>query len=401
MLFLALLVVAGLAPHQEAAVGAWPEAERLARVGHTREALQQFQLIVRQHPDDVEARLWLARLLRRAGTNDLAETEFRRALGQAPDHPDALTGLAMLLNARGAYDEASALLDRAEKLAPQSAEILMARGQGCWLSGRGSEAEAYYARARALSPNDSDIQRGLEHVRRLNRHRVEARFYSETPSRSTSGAQGADVNLDLRATDHLRINGRIQGQTQVAQADARAGGGLEWRLKRNVTLRGSTLIGPGADAIARSDTFGEIEHLRGRLESTFGVRHMSFAAADVWVFAPAGTLWLTDRAAVSIRYYRSTTAFDKRPAIGNHAGAVRVRYSVHPRVWLDTTYSRGFERFEQLSTNALGNFRADTFSGAVLYHLPRLQSLSAGIDYQRRHDGQTLVRVVGAVVHRF
>lgn len=401
MLILALVVVAALAPHQAAAAGPWPEAERLARTGHTREALQQFQEIVQQHPDDVEARLWLARLLRRVGASALAEMEFRRALGQAPDHPDALTGLAVLLNARGAYEEASALLDRAEQLAPQSPEMLSARAQGCWLSGRASEAEAYYARALALTPSDSDIQRGLEAVRRVNRHRVEASFFTETPASSSSGAHGADLNIDLRATDRVRVNARMQAQRHVAQNDVRAGGGLEWRLRGDVTLRGSTLIGPGADIIARSDTVGEIDYLRGRLESVFGVRHLSFTTAEVWIFAPSGTLWLSDRAAVSIRYYRSTTAFAGRTGGGTNAGSVRLRYSVHPRVWLETTYSRGFERFEQLSTEALGVFRADTLSGAMLYHLPRLQSLSAGIDYQRRHDGQILIRVAAAVIQRF
>jgi Flp pilus assembly protein TadD len=401
MLILALVVVAGLAPQQESAARAWPEAERLARSGHTREALQQFQEIVRQRPDDVEARLWLARLQRRAGTNDLAEVEFRRALGVAPDHPDALTGLAVLLNARGAYEEASALLDRAEVVAPQSAEVLSARAQGCWLAGRSSEAETYYARALALTPHDSDIQRGLEHIRRLNRDRVEASFYSEPASRLSSGAHGADVNFDFRVTDHLRVNTRVQSQTRGGQNDTGAGGGVEWRLRRDITLRASTLIGPGADVTARSATVGEIEHLRGRFESTFGVRYMSFATADVWVFAPSSTVWLTERAPVSIRYYGSTTAFVARRVVGNHGGAVRLGYSVRPRLWLYTTYSRGFEPFEQLSTDALGVFRADTFSAAVLYNLPTLQSLSAGIDYQRRHDGQILVRVTAAVVHRF
>lgn len=401
MLILSLVVAAGLVLPQASAAGGWPAAERLARAGLTREALQQFQEIVRQHPDDVEARLWLARLLRRVGRSELAELEYRRVLGQAPDQPEAMIGLAVLLNARGAFEASSALLDRAEAFAPQSPEILSARAQGCWLSGRASEAEVYYARALALAPGDSDIQRGLESTRRINRHRVEASFFSETPGRAASGAHGADVNIDLRATDRLRVNARIQAQTHVAQNDARAGGGLEWRLRRDVTLRGSTLIGPGADIIARSDTVGEVEYLRGRLESVFGVRQLSFTTADVWIVAPSGTFWVTDRAAVSVRYYRSTTAFAGRPAVGTHAGALRLRYSVHPRLWLDTTYSRGFERFEQLSTDALGVFRADTFSGAVLYHLPGLQSLSAGVDYQHRHDGQIRVRVAAAVVHRF
>jgi YaiO family outer membrane protein len=312
-----------------------------------------------------------------------------------------LTGLAMLLNARGAFADASALLDRAERLSPGNPDVFVARAQGFRLSGHPLEAEASYARARTLSPNDSDIEQGLEHMRRLNRHRVEASFYTETVTQSAAGAHAADVNVDLRATEHVRFQARMQAHTRVSQNEARAGGGVEWRLRPGITVRGSSLVGPGADVIARSDTLGEIEHARGPLEVAVGLRYMTFATADVWIAAPAGTLWLNDRTAVTLRYYGSRTAFRARPPVHNHSGALRLRHQIHPRIWLDTAYSRGFESFEQLSTDRLGLFRADTVSGGVLCHLPGLQSLAANVDYQRRSDERTMVRVTAAVTHRF
>lgn len=397
---LALTIAMSLAPDQRAASATRADAERLARSGRTAEALQQFEAIVGRHPRDVEARIWYARLLRRAGRGRLAEQEFRRALEQAPGHAEALTGLATLLNARGAHDDAAALLDRAEQAAPDSADVLAARAQHLRLIGRPSDAEVYYGRARVLNPDDPDIRRGLEQIRRVNRHRVEATLYTETATAATR-AHAADVSVDFRATDRFRVNARVQAQTRFARREARAGGGLEWRVRPDITIRGASLIGPGADVIARSDTSGEVEHVRGRLEAALGIRYMSFAAADVWIVAPGGTLWLNDRAAVSLRYYGSVTGFGDRPAVSNHSGAVRLRVNVRPRVWLDAGYSRGFESFEQLSADRLGVFRADTVSGGALWHLPGLQSLSTSVEYQRRSDARTMVRLTAAVVHRF
>ena len=377
---LALAIVLGLAHGQSA--GAGPRADQAS-------------------VEDVEARLSRARQLRREGRSDLAEQEYRRALAQAPDHLDALTGLANLLTARGAHEEAAALLDKAEGLAPDSPDVLASRAQNLRHSGQPSGAEIYYDRAHTLSPDDREIEQALEQLRRVNRHRVEASFYTERTTAGAADAHAADVSVDLRASDRVRVNARVQAQTRFGEQEARTGGGVEWRARRDLTVRGSALIAPGADSIARADTIAEIEHVQGRFESALGLRSMTFAAADVWIVAPAGTLWLSDRTAVSLRYYRSSTTFDGRSAVVNHSGAIRLRFNVHPRIWLDTAYSRGFESFEQLSVDRLGLFRADTLSGGVLYHLPGLQSLSTTVEYQRRSDDHTMVRVTAGIVHRF
>jgi len=398
---LTIAFLVSLAAAQGAGAASSGEAERLARHGQTREALEQFQQIVARQPQDLEARLWIARLLRRQGKPDLAAQEFRRVLMRAPEHVEALTGLAAALNVQRQYWEASELLDRAESLAPRNAEVLAARAQGLRLSGRSAAAEEYYARAQALSPDDPDIQQGLDRTRRLNRHRIEAILQHETLTRSSAAAHAGDIALDVRATDRVRFNARVQAYRRFSHDEARAGGGFEWRARPDVTIRGTALAGPGAEVIARVDTMGEVEHVRGRLESAFAVRFVSFATARVWIFAPSATCWLDDRTAVILRYYGSSTTFSGRSADANHSGAIKVRYSVRPRIGLDLGYSRGYESFERLSTDRLSLFRADTFSGGMVYHLPGLQSVAANVDLQRSSDDRKMVRVTVAVVHRF
>jgi Flp pilus assembly protein TadD len=399
---LAGLIVAALLalPPQGGRAGVRVEAERLARDGQTVEALELFERILSREPADVEARVYVARLLRRLGRARSAELEFREALRQSPDHAEALVGLAGVLNARGAYAEASELLDRAERLGPENADVLATRAQGLRLAGRTGEAERYYARARTMSPDDPDISQGYDQTRRVNRHRVEAALLHETAS-DGAGAYAADVGADLRATDTIRFHARAQIHGRSSTEEGRAGGGVEWRARPALVVRASALVGPGADLIARSDTTGEVEHMRGRLESGMSVRYASFATAQVWIVSPTVTWWLDDRSALTLRYYGSQTRFPGLPWAFNSSAFARWRYNVRPRAWLSVGYAHGYESLDTLSSDRLGSFRADTWSAGLLYHLGGVQSLAAAVDYQRRSDAQTMVRLTASVVHRF
>ena len=395
---LALLI--GSAQEQSPVASPRLEAERLARDGQTHEALERYERIVSVDPADVEARIWIARLLQRLGHTYLAEKEYRQALAQAPNHVDALVGLAVALNSRGATREASAFLDRAEQLAPESADVLAARGQSSKLSGHSTEAERYYARAHTLSPNDKDIEQSFDQTRRINRNRVEGLFQYEMLTRAT-GAHTADVAVDLRADDRFRYNGRLQVQTRASRSEARAGGGVEWRARPDLTVRGTVLVGPGAEIIARTDVLAEIEHSRGRIDYAGGARSVSFAGADVWILSPQLTLWLNDRTALSGRYFASWTSFDDRPATLTHSGMGRLRYNIWPRLSLDIAYSRGYESIDTLTVERLDSLRADTVSSGVVYHFRGIQSLAASVDIQRRSDDRTMIRFTAGVVHRF
>ena len=54
-------------------------AEQLARSGQAVEALALFEQVVARNPEDVEARLWIARLQLRIGQTENAEAGFRAA----------------------------------------------------------------------------------------------------------------------------------------------------------------------------------------------------------------------------------------------------------------------------------------------------------------------------------
>lgn len=400
MLALAALVVSvalGVAPDDRRV----QEAERLAREGRSRAALERFEQIAADRPEDVEVRLWIARLLRRTGQPARAEIEFRRAMDLAPRHVEALWGLAAVVASQGRTDEAIRLLDRAEEIAPDDAGVLATRALCLRWSGQSAEAERFYARAAALSPHDGEIRAGWDQIRRLNRHRVEMAFRQEAHGDGLPSASVVDAAADARTSERLRIHGRVQAQRRFTREEVRGGGGLEWRATPDVLVRGAALFGPGADVIARSDVQVEAEHVRGRLEGSTALRRMSFADARVWIVTPVLTLWADDRTAITVRYFGSATAFDGGDSAVDHSGAVRLRRSLTPRLWIDASFSRGHESLDTLSADRLATLRADTWAGGVLYHLRGVQSIAASLEYQRRSDGRTVVSVTAGAVHRF
>ncbi len=83
------------------------------RRDHVAEARADYAAVLRADPENPEAHLGVARILRRAGDLQGARREAQAALRSAPDHPAALALLAALALDLGGRDEAASLLGRA------------------------------------------------------------------------------------------------------------------------------------------------------------------------------------------------------------------------------------------------------------------------------------------------
>src|SRR6476469_5270894 len=92
------------------------EAERLARTGAHAQALKQFQALAAANPDDIDVRLWIARLHAQMGHPEHAVDVYRSILAVQPQQMDALIGLGQSLVKLGRLGEASETLNRAEAL---------------------------------------------------------------------------------------------------------------------------------------------------------------------------------------------------------------------------------------------------------------------------------------------
>lgn len=396
VLVLSSLLAAQSAPDQRA------EAERLARTGAHAEALERFQTLVAEHPEDVGARIWVGRLHDWLGHATRAEAVFRSVLASHPDHVEAIVGLGAAIAADERPEEAIAVLDRAETLAPDAADVLAALGRAHFLAGHLRLAGAYYQRARLLRPADPVIRDGLEQIRRITGHRVEMLGFFESFDFGVSDTWSGEVEINLRAADGFRAFARGQQQRKFDETENRAGGGFEWRPHRRVTVLTRAMLAPGALVLPESDVLGEMSYARRRLELAASARYADFDAARVWVLSPGLTWWFGDRLAVTARYFRSETTFaDAGGTSGNDSGLVRVRVRPWPRVWVHASYASGTESFETLSLDRLGEFRADTAGGGFQIDLPSLTTFAGAYEFQWRDNDTRMTRVTVTLVQRF
>jgi YaiO family outer membrane protein len=377
------------------------EAVRLARAGSHQDALARFRALAARDPRDLESRIWMARVLVWTGERAEAERVFRSVLADAPSDLDAIVGLGSLMATRGHLDEAIDLLARADRLASDRAETLAALGRAHRLAGRTTEALSYYRRAASLAPADADVRSGLEATRRQHGHRAQATFAYERLSSPLPAAGAGSVDLSLRLTDRLRIDIHQQVQRRFGRTEPRAGAGVEWRYDRLTLVRAAFSGASGAEVLPGSDALVELERSGARADVAGTLRFARFSTASVWVASPGVTVPITERLAVSGRYYASVTSFRAGGnRVVNHSARVSLRHQVRHRLWVEGGYARGNESFETLSVDRIGRFRADTFMGGVRIDTASLASFNVSAEYQRSDD-RDLVRLTAGVTQRF
>jgi YaiO family outer membrane protein len=402
---LIVALLAGGTVHEDAA-----EAVRLARAGAHAEALDRFRRVVESNRSDIEARVWMARVLMWTGQRAEAESVLRTVLSDAPADVDAMMTLGSLLATAGRVDEAVVLLQQAETLHPDRADTLAALGRAHRLAGRTTLALSYGRRAAAAAPNDADIRDALETTTYQHGHRARTLLAFEHFSSSAPGSRSGLVDVNLRMTDRVRLGLHQQVQRKFNRTESRLGAEIEWRYDRATLVRGEVFGSAGAQVLPRADVGFEVERSTSRADVLGTVRFARFQTASVWVAAPGVVLPIRETLSISARYYVSFTRFDAASSgilpsrsaltVVNHSAGLGLRARLARRAWIDGGYARGNETFETLSVDRIGRFRADTFSTGIRLDNASRTSFTVSAEYQASGD-RDLFRLTAGVTQRF
>src|SRR5690348_10657812 len=138
LLLATMLALEPAAPQGDFAT--FTQAVEAANDGRDAEALAAFQRLANVNPDDLDARLWIARLHVRMGHQNLAEPVYRSVLLEDPNDLESMLGIANALLARGEFEEAEKFLDAAEQLEPENDAVLYTVGRSHMYSGRTFQA---------------------------------------------------------------------------------------------------------------------------------------------------------------------------------------------------------------------------------------------------------------------
>lgn len=124
-----------------------------AQQGHSEEALAEIGAALAIRPDDPDALLNYASMLKTLGRPGEALIGFDRALAARPGWPQALNNRGTVMQSQGRFKEALADYDAALAAAPDHVEALNNRGSVLQDLGRPADALASYDKALQLAPH--------------------------------------------------------------------------------------------------------------------------------------------------------------------------------------------------------------------------------------------------------
>lgn len=381
------------------------EAERLANSGAYAEALRAFQAIAAANPDDVEARMWIARMHEKLGHPEHAADVYRSILATQPQNLDALIGAGNALVALGRLSEAGDVLSRAEAIAADRPAVLIAQGHLHEAANRTTLALAYYERAIALDSSNAGARQAAAGLRARRAHRLELDYdfqkfdFPEAAAHDTVHLGTFDLNG--RVADQLRVFARVQAQHAFDSDEQRVGGGIEWAATRNSEIRVGALGGIDTTVLPDTDVFFGASVRQGRARWSFDVQGADFDDANLWIFGPGLAILLPHSGELSIRYYRGrvTTSPDS-DAIATDTLALLLDGHVTQRARASIGYTHGIDRLDWLTIDRIG-FESDTATFRVGFDFTPFTSLEAGYDFQSRPESINVHRARAGLIFRF
>lgn len=378
------------------------EAERLARSGSHAEALKRFQAIVAANPGDIAARIWIGRLHLEMGEPRRAAAVFESIIATEAQNVDALVGLGMAHTAAGRGREAADALNRAEAIAADRIDILTAQGQLHAAEGRSTLALAYFTRAALLEPTNESIRQAAEAVKAARAHRLELGYDFQHFNTVRDDTHTGTIEVNLRIEDTFRVF--VRGQTHRAFDDYenRGGGGVEWMLLNNVSLRAGALFGADTLELPKVDVFGSILRAGKRAHVGFDLRFVDFEGAELWIGGPTFALALTDDATAYVEYHRGRARFDfANVSDTNDSITLGFNTRLGRRGSGLLEYRHGIDRLEWLTLDRLAAPDANTISVGAGFDVTPFVTLNGRFDHQWRPDDVTVQRGSARFIFRF
>jgi tetratricopeptide (TPR) repeat protein len=359
------------------------EAERLANSGSYEAALKQFQALAAANPDDIPARLWIARLHAKLRHPEHAVEVYRSILAVQPDNLDALIGLGSALVTLDRLREAGDTLTRAEKLAGDRPEVLAAQGRLHAAANHATLALAYYNRAITIDPANKEIRAEAEALRAARAHRLELDYDFQHFNVDVEDTHAGTFILNARLSDSVRVVAEGQVDRLLGLNEQRAGGGFEFALSRNTRLNVGALAGFDPVFLPESDFYGQLGYTHRK--TTWGVllRRAGFEDTDFWIVGPELTVRPSDSFDTFIAYYRGKTTSVGLEDTETDNIVIRLSGAVTKQFRLGAGYTHGIDRLDWLTLDRIA-FESDTFALRANVILTPYVSLEVGYDFQQR-----------------
>jgi tetratricopeptide (TPR) repeat protein len=344
-------------------------------------------------PQDFEAHGWRGRLLAWKGRWSEAVTEYQLVLKDFPDDTDILTGLADVLLWQKNYPEALQVLDRARTISPSDPEILTRRARVLALLGRPREARSDYQEVFHLDAENVEARAGLTNLDEVTKHEI--RIGDDIDFLSyANDAQTQSVSLSSRWNNRWSTIFAVDTYQRFGQDAVKFQATGDFHVDAQDWVGVGSAVANGQGVVPTNEAFFEFGHafrfnnpcVRG-LESSYQQHWFWYQGAHVLtlttnqiVYLPRGWTW-------SLNVTGARTGFSGTPVDWTPSGWSKLGFPIQRRITGNVFYGVGSENFSQI--DQIGRFSAHTYGGGVRYRFANRQDINAYVAYQSRSLGQT------------
>jgi outer membrane receptor protein involved in Fe transport len=110
---------------------------------------------------------------------------------------------------------------------------------------------------------------------------------------------------------------------------------------------------------------------------------------------------LNDNLAVTLRYYRSRTAFNGVVTNGNNGVRLGTTVRASRRLWIGASYLHGFEGLTLITVERDRQFSAENLSAGFRFDATPFTSIGADYTHQWRAGGTRVATAVINLIQRF
>lgn len=349
-------------------------------------------------PDDVDLRVWRARLLTWSGDLSGAEHEYSEILTVSRADPDIWLGLALLYKREGKIQQAQQAIDAAKSLDPRRADIRAARGEILRIEGEQEPAKLEFQAALKLDSANSEARAGLVALR--GEPRQELQFGQENDLLSYASAiHNENVALTSQWTSRWTTN--VSGlfyQYYGKQAEKLMASATRREPRYGAITAGGAIAHDRA-VIPHSEAFFGVD--RGlKISKTSFVRGLEFSYDQHWYWYQSTRILALNGAAIfylpsdctfTLTAVGARSAFSGTGAEWKPSEMARTEFPVArwggKHLFGNLLFAVGTEDFAEV--DRIDRLAAQTYESGVRFQMTARQGVSEYVSYQKRTGNRT------------
>lgn len=362
-------------------------AEERAQIKDFDGALEIYESILDENPDDVDALNGKGRVLAWMGSSPLARETFREVLEISPENREALMGIAESYALEWKYGKAIKIVEELRRKWPGDRDLLISLGKYNLLSGKKEDALYFSRKALEIDSGNREALEIQSAATRLNRYDT---LFGYKYLNITNNEDGHNIYGTFRyhPGKSYSLYGSLGYLDRFNEGEGRISGGGAYTTENKLQLSGEVSLSPGGDVYPRYS--GWVEFASPVISSwiisgNLGYAH--FGLADDYSLSVTGEYYPYGYLSLLSRFTLSKTNFEKGGDSTDSTLLLKVSWFISDLDSLYTYVSYGNGSYRVETRDMIGNIKAKIAGIGGVYFFRDYWGLSPSFEFQERGGG--------------